>query len=58
VRGVEAFIYHEDYDSSIIVNDVSLIKVDAPFVFNDNVKPIALPEQGYDPAGQFFIGEK
>jgi hypothetical protein len=27
-------------------------------VFNDNVKPIALPEQGYDPAGQFFIGEK
>jgi hypothetical protein len=41
----------QDYDSGIIVNDVSLIKVDEPFVFNDNIQPIALPEQGYDPAG-------
>lgn len=42
-------VIFQDYDSGIIVNDVSLIKVDAPFEFNDNVKAIALPEQGYDP---------
>jgi hypothetical protein len=33
------------------VNDISLIKVDVPFVFNDNIQAITLPEQGYDPAG-------
>jgi len=45
-------VIFQDYDSGIIVNDVSLIKVDAPFEFNDNVKAIALPEQGYDPEGK------
>ena len=34
------------------MNDVSLIKVDAPFQFNDNVKPVALPPQGFDPEGR------
>jgi len=34
------------------VNDVSLIKVDAPFEFNDNVKAIPLPPQGFDPEGK------
>jgi len=32
---------HPEYDSSTINNDVCLLKVDEPFEFNDEVKPIA-----------------
>merc|ERR1739844_615395 len=32
---------HPDYDSSTINNDVCLLKVDEPFEFNDEIKPIA-----------------
>lgn len=41
----------QNYDSSLIKNDVSIIKVDAPFEFNSNVAPIQLPAQGYYPEG-------
>jgi len=43
-------IIHEEYDpNSLGINDICLIKVEDPFVFNDAVAPCTLPEQDEAP---------
>jgi len=42
---------HEGYDSSIITNDVSVLKLDEPLEFNEYVQPLPLAPKGDDPAG-------
>merc|ERR1711971_683170 len=42
---------HECYDSSIITNDVSLLKLDEPLEFNEYVQPLPMAPKGDDPAG-------
>merc|ERR1711997_167361 len=42
---------HEGYDSSIITNDVSLLKLDEPLEFNEYVQPLPMAPKGDDPAG-------
>ena len=37
---------HENYDSSIIVNDVSILKLAEPLVFSDTVKALPLAAVG------------
>jgi hypothetical protein len=37
---------HEDYDSTVITNDVSLLKLDEPLQFNEYVQPLRLAETG------------
>merc|ERR1711892_1490394 len=41
---------HENYDNRVIVNDVSMLKLDAPLVFDEYVQPMPLavsdPEAG------------
>ena len=45
-------IIHEEYDpSSLGINDICLIKVETPFVFDDAVAPCTLPEQDEAPEG-------
>ena len=45
-------IIHEEYDpNSLGINDICLIKVEDPFVFNDAVAPCTLPEQDEAPEG-------
>ena len=39
---------HEDYDSRIITNDVSVLRLDQPLEFNDFVQPLRLAENGED----------
>ncbi|XP_060654562.1 brachyurin-like [Drosophila nasuta] len=34
---------HDDYDSSLIRNDISLIKLPVPIEFNEHIQPIKLP---------------
>lgn len=41
---VEEMIIHENYNSHLITNDVSLVKVTKDIEFNDRVQPIKLPE--------------
>merc|ERR1711971_541148 len=43
---------HEGYDSSIITNDVSLLKLDEPLQFNEYVQPLPMAPKGDDPAGE------
>jgi hypothetical protein len=37
---------HEAYDSHVITNDVSILKLDAPLQFNEYVQPLPLAESG------------
>lgn len=43
--GVEKIIVHKEYNSGLITNDISLIKVSEPIVFNNLVQPIDLPDK-------------
>lgn len=45
-RDVAEIISHEDFDYSTISNDVCLLRLAEPFELNDDVKAVALPEQG------------
>ena len=38
---------HESYDSSIITNDVSLLRLDEPLEFNDIIQPLRMAEKGW-----------
>ncbi|CAD7004220.1 unnamed protein product [Ceratitis capitata] len=38
-------IVHEDWVSTLIVNDISLIKLPVAIEFNDYIQPIALPQK-------------
>ena len=45
-------IIHEEYDhTSLGINDICLLKVATPFVFDDAVAPCTLPEQDEAPEG-------
>ncbi|XP_071518607.1 trypsin-1-like isoform X2 [Panulirus ornatus] len=44
-RKVSALLLHEHYDDSTNTNDIALVKLAEPLVFNDVVKPIELPGQ-------------
>ncbi|KAA0196082.1 hypothetical protein HAZT_HAZT010158 [Hyalella azteca] len=43
-RDIIKIILHEKYDPFTVENDISLLKVAAPLVFNDYVQPAKLPE--------------
>ncbi|XP_068208498.1 trypsin-1-like [Palaemon carinicauda] len=61
VEGTEQSIFlskiiqHEDFDPRKVINDVSLLKLSKPFVFNDFVQPIALPLQGHVATGDCVV---
>lgn len=42
---VAEIISHENFDYDIIANDVCLLRLKEPLVFNDEVQPVKLPEQ-------------
>ncbi|XP_066971354.1 trypsin-1-like isoform X1 [Macrobrachium rosenbergii] len=48
-------IQHEDYDPDKISNDVSLLRLSEPLVFNDFVQPVALPPQGHVATGDCVV---
>ncbi|XP_063700070.1 trypsin-1-like [Culicoides brevitarsis] len=54
-RKIEKFIVHKDYDGSVGPYDIALIKVDKPFVLNEFVQTIALPESGVYPEGAAVV---
>lgn len=43
---------HEDYDHTVITNDVSVLKLATPLEFNEYVQPLPLAPNGNDPAGE------
>ncbi|KAF4518665.1 hypothetical protein B566_EDAN002699 [Ephemera danica] len=51
IYAAEVFVVHEKYDPSTIENDVGLVKVATPFIWNENVAPVTLPGQSQDTPG-------
>lgn len=43
VRGVAKIIQHPQFDRRTVDNDISLIQLDSPVKYADNVKPVCLP---------------
>ena len=43
---VSEWWYHEDYESGTWLNDVSVIRLDKPLVFDDYVKPLPMVTKG------------
>ncbi|XP_059060363.1 chymotrypsin-2-like [Achroia grisella] len=52
---VDSIIIHQDYDSYLITNDVSLIKVTESIEFTDKIKPIALPDHDTDAGASLLL---
>ncbi|XP_072382814.1 trypsin-1-like [Diabrotica undecimpunctata] len=52
VRLVEERYIHENYTYGVQPNDICVIKVNESWVFNDRVKPIALPIQDFNAIGK------
>jgi secreted trypsin-like serine protease len=48
-------VQHEDYGSTTFNNDISLLKLSRPLVFNDFVAPIALPTQLQNSTGDSLV---
>ncbi|KAF4518667.1 hypothetical protein B566_EDAN002701 [Ephemera danica] len=49
---VTQLIWHENYNRLTIENDVGLLKVSKPFVWDENVAPVSLPNQDqFTPTG-------
>ncbi|NXA35714.1 TMPS2 protease, partial [Eudromia elegans] len=43
---VQKVISHPDYDADSKNNDVALMKLESPLLFNENVRPVCLPNPG------------
>uniref|UniRef100_H2Y5M0 Peptidase S1 domain-containing protein n=1 Tax=Ciona savignyi TaxID=51511 RepID=H2Y5M0_CIOSA len=55
VVGFSRFFIHEEYDSTLLINDIALLKLSEPLVFNDFIKPVCLPD--YNPGVPYVDGE-
>lgn len=51
LRRVVKIVNHEEYDADTISYDIGMLFLDAPFIINESVAPIPLPEQGQDTKG-------
>ena len=45
---------HENYDHNVITNDVSVLRLDEPLVFDDIVKPMKMAEPGKETNLAFY----
>lgn len=43
INYVKTIVIHPSYDSNTMANDIAIIRTESPFRFNNNVKPICLP---------------
>lgn len=55
VRKVVKIITHQNYNASIILNDIALLKLKDPFVLNDFVQPVRLPAAGQITTGKCIV---
>lgn len=50
-RTVQRLITHENYKGGVGPDDIAVIMVDRPFIFNDKVRAIRLPAANSYPVG-------
>lgn len=44
VRNVKQIFVHPDYDEETVANDISLVQLSEPVIFNERIQPICLPK--------------
>lgn len=52
---MKQIILHEDFNWITYENDIALLVIDRPYVINENVVPIALPEKGKNTTGDVLV---
>lgn len=52
---VENLIVHEEYDGSIIVNDISLVELSEEIEFSERIQPISLPEENTEAGADLVL---
>ena len=53
---VEKIIIHENYNTNTIDNDIAILKLKTPLIFNDDVQPACLPHSNFAPEKYGQIG--
>lgn len=51
MRAVSAIIRHRNFDSNTYNHDIALLKLRKPVTFSKTIKPVCLPRDNDDPAG-------
>lgn len=51
MRAVKAIIRHRNFDSNSYNHDIALLRLRKPVVFNKTIRPVCLPKENFDPAG-------
>lgn len=46
---------HEDFDRSSMKNDIAMVKLETPLLFNRWVRPICLPSKGRSSLGDDWV---
>ncbi|CAG7785692.1 unnamed protein product [Allacma fusca] len=49
------FVSHPDFNLSLVNDDVAVMTLSSPLVFNDRVKPLRLPAANANPVGQLCV---
>lgn len=52
MRAVSAIIRHRNFDSNTYNHDIALLKLRKPVTFTKTIKPVCLPTDNDDPAGE------
>ncbi|XP_069162462.1 transmembrane protease serine 9-like [Procambarus clarkii] len=52
---VSKITLHENFDYFVLDSDIAILHLASPLTFNNNVAPIALPEQGHTATGDSII---
>lgn len=55
VREVQDVILHPQYDAVTYENDIAIVKLTEPLLFNEYVQPISLPPEGKVLAGECMV---
>lgn len=51
MRAVKAIIRHRNFDANSYNHDIALLRLRKPVVFNKTIRPVCLPKENIDPAG-------
>jgi len=49
IRAVVEVVFHPDYDSFWISNDIAMMRLESPIVYNENTQPAIIPVRGFVP---------
>lgn len=55
IRYPNRIIVHREWDYTSKINDIAIVSYEEPFIFNDFVKPLALPSQSQITTGDVII---